>query len=231
MLIHWMCDEEKERLVREYFKWIPGLNDETNETLFISAVEDKSFGEGLFFDNLLTCTDAIPIGDQTFDLFEQIAASESVARFHEGRLAKGHTSTRLATDDLFYTLIQHEHDFREREFREWRTHHKKTVKFAKRAGQVAKKAWIRVRECSKMKDWKEGKELFLEGIGGAVKNMARMTAYEQMINDDLRMMGTLLGVVDIDPFLQVPIGHREKVFNQCNRFRLHKSEDPESAEE
>ena len=230
MLLHWMRDEDKRSMIKNYLEWIGLSNDEPDETVLNTAIGDLSFGE-LFIDYLLTSTDVVPIGDQIFDLAEQIAGSAAISRFHECRLAQGHTLPREVSETLFCILIEYDHIFRERQFRRWRTMHKKTVKFGKQAVQSGKKALSSVTDCSKMNVWTEAAEVFVGGVESVQKHTARMKKYEQMINNDLKTMGLLLGVKDGNTFKQLPLADREKVFDKCNRFRLHKSEDPEAAEE
>ena len=92
-------------------------------------------------------------------------------------------------------------------------------------------AFSSVKACSKVKVWTEAAEVFAGGVKAVQEHAGRMAVYEKMVNEDLNTMGVLLGVEDIDPFLQVPIGYREKVFNRCNRFVLRKYEEPEPSEE
>ena len=231
MVRHWTRDEEKSSIIEKYVKSIPGLDEESDEKMFDCAMEDKSFVEGLFFDYLLTCTDTIPIGDQTFNLIEQIAASESIAKFHGGLLAKGYTADRCASEMLFHAFIKHDYTFREQEFGRWRTRHKKTMKTRNQALQKGKKKLISVKDGAIIIPWTEAAEVFEKGLEVAQKIVGKLEVYEKMINEDLTTMGNLLGVADLDPFLQVPIKDREKVFSRCNRFQLHKLGEPEPSEE
>ena len=234
MIMHWLRDEDKRSTILAYFRRIPGLDDWTEETteatVFKSVKGDMPLSE-LFLDYLVTSTDVVPLGERTYNLAEQIAASPSISVFHERLLTLGYTSPRGAAERLFRTLIQRDHVFRELEFRRWRTAHKKTMKFGKQAVQSGTKAVSSVKHCSNMKDYKEAVEEFVEGLEVVQKFKGRKEAYEQMIDDDLERMGELLGVADLDPFLQLPYKDREKVFDGCNRFRLHKSEVPQASED
>lgn len=232
MLRQWMCDEDKSLIIAKYFALIPDIDRRTETTTFNSAIVDIPFRH-LFYDYLLTSEDVVATGDQyqTFDVIEKMRASESLSQFYDGLLAQGHTMDRGASDDYFRGLIVYDHGFREREFREWRTAHKKTIKYGKRAVQAGRKAMGGVIDCSKLKESTDAAELFQGAVMNTLKHMSRMDVYEKMINNDLKTMGNLLGIENPDPFLQLPLKDREKVFDQCNRFRLHKSEDPQPSED